>query len=153
MKKFIFGLEALLDVKKMQKDHLHKEYIQAAAQLEQALEEKETLETECRQENEKYEAKVKKGIAAGDLEGYSIFFKALHESIAEACRRITRAGEETEAKRDALACAYREVKSLEKLREKQYGEYLEQEEKKETRLTEDILAYRAAGAAAKRSAT
>lgn len=149
MKKFSFTLDSLFELKKAQKDQRQKEFAEAKARLEKAMHEKDSLEKTYTDENEKYEKKVNKGVTAGDIEFYAIYFKDLRGKIAAAACEIARAQEEAGAKQEALVEAFKEIKSLEKLRDKQYEEYLTEEAKQESKLREDILAFDLSGKKAK----
>lgn len=141
MKKFVFSLYALFEMKKTQKDQLQTEYAEAEALLDQALREKAALDKVCADESERYEAKVKKGITAGDIGAHAVYFADLREKIAAAAGHAAFAQEEAARKQTALIEVFKEVKSLEKLRQKQYREYLMEGAKRETSICEDILSF------------
>lgn len=153
MKRFVFSLSALLEMKQAQKVQLQKEYAQAKARLDRALCEKDALDRAYRDETERYEQRVKKGITAGDIKTYAAYFMDFEEKIKSSASQVARAQEEAGAKQKELVEIFKEVKSLEKLREKQYEEYRMEEGKQETKLVDDILAFKITGGQVAQTAT
>jgi len=141
MKKFEFSMSALFEMKKTRKDELQKEFADAKAKLERALCEKVTLDQICTVESEKYEAKVKKGVTAADIEAHTIYFKELRDKMLAAANQVTYAQLEVNQKQEALVETFKEIKALEKLKEKQYRGYLLEEEQQENKIREDILVF------------
>lgn len=145
MKKFIFSLDVLLQIKKTLKDKLQTEHAAAAGALDKALRIKVCLDKVLMDEAENYEAKVKNGIFVGDIQAHAIYMEELQEMIAAATHDVTRAQEEVNRKQAALLEIFKEIRVLEKLRRKQYLEYLTEEKKQETNAREDMLSYHVAG--------
>ncbi|MPM03689.1 hypothetical protein SDC9_49956 [bioreactor metagenome] len=153
MKKFMFSLSTLFEMKKTRKDELQREYTEAKAKLERAFSEKITLDQICADESRRYEAKVKKGVTAADMEAHAIYFKELCDKISAAANQVTCAQLEVNQKQGALVETFKEIKALEKLREKQYREYLAEEEKQGNKIREDILAFNITGKKAELTGT
>jgi flagellar export protein FliJ len=145
MKKFVFSLSALFDVKKTAKDKLRAEFAAAEAMLQAAVRKKESLEKALDDKTAEYEQKAKKGLTVSDIGGYALYFEELQGQIKAAARDVDKAQKETNIKRNELIGVFKEIKVLEKLYEKQYREYLIEEGKSETKAVEDILSYNVSG--------
>lgn len=141
MKSFVFSLHALLDMKETVRDQLQAECTAAEAQLDRALNMMMCLERTWEAESEKYERKVRVGITPQDLETYSTYFAVLQEKVASAAQEVAQAQEAVSRKQTALVELFKEIKILEKLRQKQYCEYLADVEKHESSVQEDILSF------------
>jgi flagellar FliJ protein len=142
MKKFVFSLSALFDVKKTLRDKLQGEYAAAEAAYRAAVEKKEALEKTLDEKKEEYEVKTKKGMTVGDLQGYDAYFEEMQGRIKAAARDVEKALREANQKRSELVAVFKEIKVLEKLYEKQYNEYLKELEKSETKAVEDIVSFK-----------
>ena len=151
MKKFTFSLHALFEIKKTLKEKAQADYAAAEAALDEAICVKVALDRIFLNENDKYQKKVIKGITAGDMEAHSIYFEELREMIATAESDVTRLQETVRCRQAALVEIFKEIKVLEKLRQKQYLEYLSQQEKQDAGAREDLLAFNITGKAAPRS--
>ena len=141
MKNFVFSLHALLEMKEVFKDKVQAEHVAAEAALDKALETMTCLERTWEKENEQYEQIVKKGISPMDLETYSLYFEELQEMVVAAAQEVSHAQEDVSRKQEALIELFKEIKILEKLRQKQYGEYLSEVKKQENNINEDILSF------------
>jgi flagellar protein FliJ len=141
MKKFVFPLDSLNKVKNSKKDALQAEYSAANAILEAALQRRERLRTTLETETQGFEAKLKTGIKVGEIQAYGSFFEELQNTVRDASKEIERARKEADQKHEELIEAFKEVKILEKLREKQYLDYVDEEEKAENKVLEDILSF------------
>jgi flagellar FliJ protein len=144
MKKFVFSLAALFEVKKTQKDKLQAEYTAAEAAYQAAVNKKAALEQTLGEKTQEYEAKAKKGMTVADLKGYVFYLQELQDRIKLAGREVEKAQREVELRRTDLIAIHKEIKVLEKLYEKQYNDYLKEIEKSETKAVEDILSYKTA---------
>ncbi|UOO37328.1 flagellar export protein FliJ [Oscillospiraceae bacterium CM] len=141
MKKFMFSLGALYDVKKAEKDARQAQFAAATAALEAAKARKEALEKTHKEKKAQYEQQAKAGMTVSDFKGYAVYFEELLETIQKAGREVDRAAREVEARRGELVAVHKEIKVLEKLYDKQYAEYVKEFEKSETKTVDDIVSY------------
>lgn len=118
MKKFVFAFDSLYRVKQSMKDKLQAEYYAAETEHRRAVERRDALLATRKKETEAYEGMAADGISPGTIKAYSDFFKELENMISLASRQVDIARKKAERKRSELAEIYKEVKSLEKLREK-----------------------------------
>lgn len=142
MKKFVFSLSALYEVKKTLKDKIQAEYAAAEAIYKAAAERKLNLELTLDKKREEYEYKARSGMTVGDMQGYIVYFVEMQEQIKAAEYEAERALKEANHKRNELISVFKEIKVLEKLYEKQYGEYLKDLGKSETKTVEDIMSFK-----------
>lgn len=142
MKKFVFTLNALFDVKKTQKDKLQAELGAAEAAHRAAVEKKAGLESTLDHKKEEFEKKASGGMTVSDLTGYDYYFEEMQERIKTAGKEVDKAQREVNQKRNELVSVFKEIKVLEKLYEKQYSEYLKDMEKSETKAVEDIVSFK-----------
>lgn len=145
MKKFAFSLDSLYELKKTMKDKIQAEYAAAEAVLAEKTRKKEALEKKLLEDRASYEDKVKKGMTICNIKFYLLYFEELQERIAAAGEDIKRAQKDVNRKKAELLAAHREIKALEKLYQKQYSEYIKEEEKRETSSFEDILSFNITG--------
>ncbi|MPM15778.1 hypothetical protein SDC9_62150 [bioreactor metagenome] len=148
MKRFVFSLDALFELKKNLKDKIQAEYAQAEAALDKALCVKVALDKVYMDENERYEQKAQRGITAADAGAHVIYFDELQQAIATATEDVMRAQDEANRKQGLLLEIHKEIKTLEKLRRKQYLEYLAEEEKQEANARDELVAFSMAEQAA-----
>lgn len=142
MKKFVFSLNALYEVKKSLKDKLQAELAAAEAVYRAAVEKKENLEKTLDEKKADFEAKASNGMTVNDLQGYAIYFEDMQERIKTAGKEVDRALRDVNQRRNELVSVFKEIKVLEKLHEKQYSEYLKDLEKSETKAVEDIVSFK-----------
>lgn len=142
MKKFVFSLGALYEVKKTLKDKIQAEYAAAEAIYKAAAERKLNLEWTLDKKREEYEYKARSGMTVGDMQGYIVYFVEMQEQIKAAEYEAERALKEANHKRNELISVFKEIKVLEKLYEKQYVEYLKDLRKSETKTVEDIMSFK-----------
>jgi len=141
MKKFVFQLDALYSIKKTLKDKLQAEYAEAEAILESAVLKKDRMEKTIEEESEKFKAKARSGIAVYEIQTNEAFLEDLLKQHKAAVADTERARRNAERKRNELLGVFQETKALEKLRDRQYKEFLVQAEKHEMNVVEDILSY------------
>ncbi|HOQ15006.1 MAG TPA: flagellar export protein FliJ [Bacillota bacterium] len=146
MKKFVFPFDSLYRVKQSLKDKLQAEYYAAEAELRKAIEKRDGLLAIRKEETEAYEAIAVHGISPGTIEAYSDFFNELENMISLASKQVDIARRKAEQKRSELAEIYKEVKALEKLRERKYADYLDEQQKAEAVVIQDILSFKVTNA-------
>ena len=142
MKKFVFSLNALYEVKKTQKDRLQAEFAAAEAAHRVAAQKKADLEKTLDDKKEEFEKKASNGITVSELNGYDAYFEEMQERIKAAGKEVDRTLREVNQRRNELVAVFKEIKVLEKLYEKQYSEYLKEFEKSETKAVEDIVSFK-----------
>lgn len=148
MKKFVFSLSALLELKLAGKEKLRAEYAAAEAAAELARQRRQELEQKQAWESAEFEKRCRMGMAACDVSHGMLYLRQLQEAVAAAGQEEARAKREAAAKQNELVEVHREVKSLEKLERKQYLAWLAEAEKRETGAMEDLLSFAVTGTTA-----
>ncbi len=147
MKRFAFTLAPLLKVREAAKEKLMAEYAEALAALEAANKKKNDLESRFEALTAEYEAQAFGGVKPAQMRAAKLYLEELQEEIRAAEAEVWRAQAKAESKRQELTEVHKEIKTLEKLKEKQYREYLAEAEKQEAKIREDMLAFNVAGSA------
>jgi flagellar export protein FliJ len=134
-----------MKIKETAKETLMVEYAEAESQLSAVREIKKRLETRYTEECRSFENKCVRGMKPCDMRDIANFLEELRAKIKRTEAAEKEALKKVEAKRQELAEVIEEIKTLEKLREKQYREYLAEAEKEEVKIREDILAFNITG--------
>jgi flagellar FliJ protein len=142
MRKFVFTLYPLYQLKKTMKDKIQAEYSAAEAALAEKTRIRDSLENKLREERQAFETKMKQGMAISKIKLYLLYFDELQERIKLAQEDVKRAQIEVSRKKAELIAAHKEIKVLEKLYEKQYAEHLKEEEKREGKILEDVVSFK-----------
>ncbi|MGI5935667.1 MAG: flagellar export protein FliJ [Oscillospiraceae bacterium] len=145
MRKFVFSLYPLYQLKKTMKDKLLAEYSAAEAALAEKTRIRDSLENKLREERQAFEAKIRQGMTISKIKFYLPYFDELQEKIKLAQEDVIRAQMEVNRKKAELFAAHKEIKALEKLYQKQYAEYLKEEEKRENKILEDVVSFNVSG--------
>ncbi|GHU94167.1 hypothetical protein FACS1894208_04780 [Clostridia bacterium] len=146
MKKFRFTLQSLLGVKvslEKQKTAELAEQSRVVRMLEGEFDEtKRRLNNSVSEFNRKMEAG---GMPQGDAVSYSGGFRAARDRLAEQLKRIMRAEEVREKLQKELTELMGERKMLEKIRERQYQEYLVEVAREDAKAIDDFLSNKISG--------
>lgn len=139
MKKFVFTMQSLLNVKialeKQQKAELS-EANGRLARFRQALLAREEAFGRARAEAEE---KVRRGMSAREVKWRGAGFRALFTAIEEERDKVFVAEEECRRLQKRLVDTMAERKMLERLREKQWAEYQEEGRRSEAAMIDDFL--------------
>ncbi|GHV20298.1 hypothetical protein FACS189425_10950 [Clostridia bacterium] len=148
MKKFRFTLQSLLGVKvslEKQKTAELAEQSRIVRMLEDELADiKRRLNNSVAEFNRKME---QGGVPQGDAVSYSGGFRAARDHLAEQLKRITRAEKVREKLQKELTELMGERKMLEKIRERQYEEYLTEAAREDAKTMDDFLSNKISGGA------
>ncbi len=126
MRKFKFTLATLLKIKEAQEKQKKLELAEAERLLRLAQEELEALYTAFETKRAEYNEKLKTGADVNDLQAYSRYFTYLRERTELQKVKVKQAEAEKLKRQAALIEAMTEVKALNKLKEAQYEEYLQE---------------------------
>ena len=144
MKRFHFSLQALYQVKMTKKDKAQADYAAARAAMDQAIVKKAQILDQLDQGGRNHRKKMMSGITLPELQAYANYFDDLRKSAEEAEGDIVKRRKIADRRQAELVEFYRELKLLEGLREKQYQAYLKEENAKEAKELENLLAFNAA---------
>ncbi len=144
MKKFSFRLQSVMNVKialEKQKRNALEKAMGFLALCQKAL---DALREEHENLSAKFEEEVRGGTNVQRMTAYSEYFDDLRKRADIERMRVLRAQKEVDRARAALVEAMREVKSFEKLKEKQYAEYLVEAAREEAKVIDDFMSYKTA---------
>lgn len=123
MKKFQFTLNKLLDYKDQLLEREKNELAAINAQLALAYDEEKSLQNTLKSATDEFNEKAAAGMSALEMTIFTMYHKSLRTQIEDAQKNIERILEEKERQTEVVTEASKDVKSLEKLEEKQYEEY------------------------------
>ncbi|MCX7922375.1 MAG: flagellar export protein FliJ [Clostridia bacterium] len=142
MPKFVFKLQPLLNIKTQMEDSLKNELGKATQKLE---DEKRVLKgIELEQETIINEINIKSthGVLVEKLKEYSTYISFLKDKANLQKENINLAQNNVDKYREQLIKVVQEKKILEKLKEKQYQEFLKDQMKEEQKLNDEIVSYK-----------
>lgn len=144
MKKFKFTLQTVynlaLSTDKQQKMAL-KKIEDEIAMLNNELEE---MKTAYLSSKERCQEEMQNGISSEDLAQYSIYFESQINAMITQKEKIIRAEEERERIIQARVKTRKEIKTLEKLRQTQYEEYMAEMQKQDELEVGDVVSFKLA---------
>lgn len=143
MPKFVFRLETVLDHKRRVEEMAQVEHAQA--QAVQVREEGALAQLQMSESNGFAELERQRLTGRLDIESLQLgmaFLDALKLQIQRQEQIVTRVRRATEAKREQLVTAMQERKTLERLREKQYADYLAEANRREAAAIDDLVVMR-----------
>lgn len=142
MKKFVFTLQPLFKVKTAQEKQKKIDYKKALDVLALLNAEKDDAEKKLAENNEKYRYIQREGCGAAELITYANYIDYQNKNIAAICEKIAKADEIRRAILDELVTLMKEIKALNKLRDKQYAAYVEESLKEEEKELNDIVSFK-----------
>lgn len=146
MKKFTFALDPLARVKDAEKTRQELLLARAQQALDRLTEQMESQRERLRAHDREFRAQMEAGMNGQKLREFNNFKTYLMESIEQLAIDIERATQERDACRDALVETMKEIRALEKLREKQYRLYLEEVRREEEKAIGDFVAFQVTNA-------
>lgn len=141
MKKFKFSLEPLLNVKKglekTQKAQIQK--IQQEIDIKEN--EAEVISSEISALQQSLESELKGKVSVEDLIQYDRYMQKLTDNLEIKREEISKLTQEKEECQKALIETTKEIKMLEKLREKQYSQYIYELEREQEKEISDFVSF------------
>ena len=141
MKKFVFTLQALLNLKQSQEKQERNSLAALTVRLNQLLAEREDMLGRRQRASEAYGERLASGMRAAETQQYTSYFRMMKDLLAEQDRRIEAARAETEECRRRLVEVLREIHMLENLREKQYQQYQQEMQIEQEKTIGDFVSY------------
>ncbi len=142
MAKFVFKLQSVLNIKKQIEDSLKIQLGKAVQALEAEKELLKELESEKKRCMGEVGSKVSGGVKVDKLKNYNAYISFIKQKISRQYEMVKSAQEIVDKYREELTGMMKERKMLEKLREKQYEEYMQEIKKKEQKDIDEIVSYR-----------
>ena len=141
MAKFLFKMETVLKLRESIEEQKKNEFGKAAAELERQREKLKEIKQEQKRMIQEFHDMVKKHIDSKKSDQYNKYIKLLDKRIEEQKAVVKKCEAIEEACRKELVEATKEKKKLEKLREKQYQQYLIEEKREEQKVTDELVSY------------
>jgi len=142
MAKFVFKLQSLLNVKNQMEENLKNELGKAIQKLEYEKSILKRLEEEKEENIGHIYNKSNAGISVGELREYNAYIGYLGEKILLQKENINYAQDCVDKYREELIKIVREREMLEKLKEKKYKDYLNEQLQEEQRLNDEIVSFK-----------
>ncbi|MDR1689577.1 MAG: flagellar export protein FliJ [Clostridiales bacterium] len=142
MAKFVFRFKSYLSVKEKVEDQKKIAYGKALKQLEEEKRKKREMINERENAINSFKEKLQKRISAADTQMHNNFLAYIKEAISKQEKVIKAAENEAEKKRLELVEAMKERKTLEKLKERDYEEYVIESKKEEEKITDGVVSYK-----------
>lgn len=139
MKKFVFTLQKLYEVKKITENQLMREQEQINKRLKDLQGDKSALVLKFASERDLYDEDCKRGIRAPEMQSYGEYFDFLMESLKKLEEKIQKCLAEKERCTQALLKIMNEIKVLDKIKEEQFMEYNKELQKNDDKMLEDFL--------------
>ena len=131
-------------VKTIQEKQKKAELAEILNQLKKLQEEAESLRRQLEENNSRYCDGLSSGMPASQMAWYDNFTCYTNELIEKICVRIKEVEQKKEVKQSELVFLVNEIKTLEKMQEEQYREYLRQVAKEEENVLGDLMSYASA---------
>lgn len=141
MARFRYRMQSILDIKLKMETQAKQEFAAAKAVLD---EEEEKL-SELRERKEKYEEEasvlLKDRLKIKDIRDNKNAIMHMENAIREQILQVDLAGKQVEAARDKLREVRTERKTQESLKEKAFGEFMQEENRKESKAIDQLTSY------------
>lgn len=142
MAKFIFSMQSLLSLKSRMEEQKKQEFGKAMGKLEEEREVLSKLKTEKHTVILGFKDGISNKVNPQDFQNINNYIEFLKKKIAIQMNVIIKAEKEVEKKRKALIEATKERKMLDKIKEKKYEQYIEEEKKQEQKIIDEIVSYK-----------
>lgn len=142
MAKFVFRFASYLNLKSKLEEQKKLAYGNALKQVEIEKQKKFALLAERASNIEEFRKKVREHIAPAELQRHNNYLTYLKEAVAKQEIVIQKAEEQAELRRLELVEAMKDRKTLEKLKENVYEQYLIEEKQAEMKVTDEIVSYK-----------
>jgi flagellar FliJ protein len=140
MAKFVFKLQSVLNLRKQKEDSIKNELANAMKKLEAEKRKLSELETMLEDTVREFNEKTKKTTVHKLIE-FNEYLSLLNSRIKEQKENVNNAVQYVDKVREELVKAVKERKILEKLRERQFEEFLLEQKKLEQKTNDEIVSY------------
>jgi len=141
MARFRFKMDSLLKLRENLEEQKKNEFGKAAAELERQKRTLARLNDEKSSMVQAFQVAVKEQIDPLKSDMFNKYIKLVSRRIEEQIAVVKKAEVFLEEKRVELVEATQEKKKLEKLKEKQFQQYLIDEKREEQKITDEVVSY------------
>ena len=145
MPKFNFRLQGYLGLKEKLEDQRKQEYGRAMSELERERGKLEDLETRRAETIAAFRDELAAAVSPQRAGNYNNFLSWLKASVKHQTARVQRAEAEAERRRAALTDAMKERKMLETLKDKDYADYVREQNLAEQKAADETVSFRHKG--------
>lgn len=142
MAKFKFRLQGILNMKQKMEDQKRQEYGLAVAEEEREKKKRQELLDKKEEKVVEFRNSIDEIIRSQSHSNYNNYIEFLKEEATRQDKIILEAQKRVEIKRQELVEAMKERKTLEKLSERQYEEFLLEQKLAEQKIVDEIVSYR-----------
>ena len=142
MAKFEYKFQTLLDLKEQLEEQAKNEFGKVMARLNREKEKLRRIEASITMSIEEFRVISGGRFTAETIKRYNAFIKKMKENAVEQKQVIIDAEEEVEAARQLLVKAVQEREKFEKLEEKEYDKFFEEEKRQDNMIIDELVSYR-----------
>ena len=142
MAKFIFRLQGIFNTKQKIEDLKKQEFGLAAAEVEREKQKKQELLNKKEETIIEFRHRIDEILNSPGHENYNNYIEYLKKEVVRQDKVILEAEIKLEQKRNELVDAMKERKTLEKLRERQYEEFMLEQKLVEQRVVDEVVSFR-----------
>ncbi|HHV31923.1 MAG: flagellar export protein FliJ [Ruminococcaceae bacterium] len=139
MKKFIFSLEKVLGFKQQTLDVKKNELSAMQSKLHELEQEIDDLNRKFTLYNQQMVEAMKEGLSASDISVYKMYFNVLNKKIKKLIEEKSMVLDLISHKKDEIVQVNSEISGFEKLRDKQFAEYMKQVQKSQELAIEEFV--------------
>lgn len=139
MRKFVFSMQTLYDVKKASEKQALADFAAARDRLQQLEEKARACRDVIGREQSHLDDRARSGIPTVDFQNACAYLKGLRQEALALDAEIQRAQTAVTEKQQALRKIHQDKKALEHLRDTQYRDHLAEQNVREAKETEDLL--------------
>ena len=135
-------MENILIIKEKLEEQAKNEYAQANARLFREQDKLDALVCRCEEARQELRKKLQEMLSMKDIRKREEAVEVLKFYVIQQQMAVIRCEKEVEVAREKLSEAMKERKIFEKLREKAYEEFVQEENKKEQREVDELMSYK-----------
>ena len=147
MKKFIFDLQGVLGIKEKLEGQARVDFGMARARLTAEEEKKEALIVQRKEYEEELKSTMTGALDILEMNRLKNAVDIMNERIRVQDSAVKRAERQVESARLKLNKVVQERKTIEKLREKKFAEYMKEIDAEESKIVDELVSYRYTSAA------
>lgn len=142
MARFIFSMQNILNMKEKLEDQAKNEFAHANLRLQEAIAERVALEQRLDAEKQKLQQDISAALDIGKIRQRENAVEILRMYVRQQTLVVLQREKEVEVAREHLNEAMKERKTFEKLREKAFDAFLEEEKQREQKEVDELVSYR-----------
>lgn len=142
MSRFRFSMENILTIKEKLEEQAKNEYAQANARLLREQDQLNILDRRCEGARQDLRKKLQETLSMKEIRRKEEAVEVLKFYVMQQQLVVLRCEKEVEVAREKLSEAMKERKIFEKLREKAYEKFVQEESKKEQREVDELMSYK-----------